>query len=183
GTVTETGSMTGGAFNGINVTGVMAGTIVAQGAGTINGFSAGTLSGSVAAVEDPDANPLTGIGSNFSIGTVMETGSMTGGAFNGVSVTGDMAGTIVAQGAGTINGFSAGAPSGPVAAVEDPDANPLTGIGSNFSIGTVTETGSMTGGAFNGITVTGDMGGTIVAQGAGTINGFSAGTLSGSVAA
>src|SRR6185436_20610622 len=116
-------------------------------------------------------------------GTVTETGSMTGRAFNAINVTGDMAGTIVAQGAGTINGFSAGTLSGSVAAVEDPDANPLTGIGKNFSIGSVTETGSMTGGAFNGITVTGDMGGTIVAQGAGTINGFSAGTLSGSVAA
>ena len=64
--VTGSGKISGGALTGITVTGDMAGTIVAQGAGTINGLSMGSLSGAVNAIEDPDANPATGIGSGMS---------------------------------------------------------------------------------------------------------------------
>ena len=58
---------------------------------------------------------------------------MTGGALTGVTVTGSMAGTIVAQGAGTITGMSIGSLSGTMKAVED--SNPSSGT---ISGGTVT---------------------------------------------
>jgi hypothetical protein len=120
----------------------------------------------VQAIED--TNPSSGTISGATVGSVGSTGGISGGSLTGITVTGDMGGTIVAQGAGTISDICMGSLSGSVQAIED--NNPSSGTISGATVGSVGSTGSISGGSLTGITVTGDMGGTIVAQGAGTIS-------------
>ncbi len=179
GSVGSTGSISGGTLTGMTVTGDMAGTITAQGAGSITGMSIGSLTGSMTSVED--SNSGSGLISGGTIGTVGSTGSISGGTLTGMTVTGDMAGTITAQGAGSITGMSIGSLTGSMTSVED--SNSGSGLISGGTIGSVGSTGSISGGTLTGMTVTGDMAGTITAQGAGTITGMSIGTLDGSMTA
>src|SRR5207245_10937159 len=110
GSVGSSGTISGGSLTGINVDPTRPSSDLAQGAGTITDISLGSLSGHMTAVED--ANPSSGTISGASLGSVGSTGTISGGSLTGINVDGDMAGTITAQGAGTITDISLGSLSG-----------------------------------------------------------------------
>ncbi|MFN0056554.1 MAG: putative Ig domain-containing protein [Planctomycetales bacterium] len=182
GSITASGVVDVGALFNCTVAGDMAGTIIAHGAGTINGLNVGgSVAGTITALED--SNPGSGTIANTTVGRVSSGGTIDGGALTTIRVETDMAGTIIAHGAGTINGLNVGGSvAGTITALED--SNPGSGTMNGVTVGSVSTTGRLDGGALTTIRVETDMAGTIIAHGAETVGTFViGGNLSGTVQA
>src|SRR5207245_7580613 len=112
-----------------------------------------------------DNNPGSGTVTDVTVGSVSPSGQIDGGAISQVTVTGDMNGAITAAGAGTLDGITIdGSLGGSLTAVED--SNPGSGTVTDVTVGSVSPSGQIDGGAISQVTVDGDMNGAITAAGA-----------------
>src|SRR5919108_499162 len=108
---------------------------------------------------------------------------MTSGVISRARGGAPIPGTMVAAGHGTIDGVTiTGELSGTINAQEDSLAPDTSGSLTNVTVGSVSSTGTMTSGAISSVSVGGTMAGTMVAAGHGTIDGVTiTGELSGTI--
>ena len=165
------GTVSAGAISGMTLTS-NSGSITASGAGTITNFHVHkNNSGTIWAKEDQSKG--SGVISGSTIGA--NSGNIFAGSIFGMKVGHNAhCGIIKAAGQGTTDDLSVGSNSGSIVAAEDSIAGMAesgTGVMSNTTISSNSNSGTVSAGAISGMTLTSNSG-SITASGAGTITNF-----------